>query len=151
MQSLPETTQPSATISNERVLAATPGAVFAAFEQPERLAQWWGPNGFTNTFQQFEFIPDGRWVFIMHAPTGANYPNECIFREIEPGRRIVIEHVLEPWFKLTVTLTDRGGETHLAWNQEFESPEIATRMRPLCESANEQVLDRLAAVLAGEG
>jgi hypothetical protein len=47
-----------------------------------------------------------------------------------------------------VTLTPRGGQTHLAWVQEFESAEMAARMRPLSEPANEQNLDRLDALLA---
>ncbi len=141
---------PGAAVSTERVLSASPRAVFAAFEKPEQLAQWWGPKDFTNTFEQFEFKPGGRWVFVMHDPNGANYANESVFREIQPDTRIVIEHVVEPWFKLTVTLTAQGDQTHLAWVQEFESPEIAAKMRPLSGTANEQVLDRLEALLARE-
>ncbi|HRQ89282.1 MAG TPA: SRPBCC domain-containing protein [Bacteroidia bacterium] len=139
---------PDATLTNERLLAATPREIFAAFEQPDRLARWWGPSGFTSTFEQFEFTPGGRWVFVMHGPNGANYPNESVFREIQPDARIVIEHVVNPRYQLTVILTPRGDQTHLAWHQEFTSPEVAERMRPLCATANEQNLDRLAAVLA---
>jgi uncharacterized protein YndB with AHSA1/START domain len=142
---------PNAVISTERVLSVTPRQIFAAFEQQDRLAQWWGPEGFTNTFEQFEFETGGRWVFVMHGPNGANYPNESIFREIQPDTTIVIEHVVKPWYRLTVTLTGRGDHTHLAWVQEFESPEVAVRMRPLGETANEQVLDRLQSLLASEG
>ncbi|MFN7140395.1 MAG: SRPBCC domain-containing protein [Limisphaerales bacterium] len=138
---------PDTAVCTERLLPATPSEVFATFEHPDRLAQWWGPNGFTNTFEQFEFKAGGRWVFVMHGPNGANFPNESIFREIQPDTRIVIEHVVNPWYRLTVTMTARGDKTHLAWFQEFESAEMARRMRPLCESANEQVLDRLEALL----
>jgi uncharacterized protein YndB with AHSA1/START domain len=141
-------TQINAAVSTERVLSANPRKVFAAFEQSDRLAQWWGPDGFTNTFEQFEFKPGGRWVFVMHGPNGADYPNESVFREIQPDTKIVIEHIVKPWFRLTVALTARGDRTHLAWVQEFESPEVAARMRPLCETANEQNLDRLEALLA---
>ena len=141
---------PSAAVGTERTLPADPRTVFAAFEQPDRLARWWGPSGFTNTFERFEFEPGGRWVFVMHGPNGANYPNESVFREIQPGARIVIEHVVKPWYRLTVELTARGEQTHLAWVQEFESPEVAARMRSLSGTANEQVLDRLQALLAGE-
>jgi uncharacterized protein YndB with AHSA1/START domain len=140
----------NAVVSTERLLSVGSRKVFAAFEQPDRLSQWWGPNGFTNTFEQFEFTPGGRWVFMMHGPNGANYPNEAVFREIQPDTRIVIEHVLQPRFTLTVTLTARGDKTHLAWVQEFESPEVAARMRPICEPANEQNLDRLQSLLASE-
>ncbi|MFQ3638575.1 MAG: SRPBCC domain-containing protein [Chloracidobacterium sp.] len=142
------TNDPDATISNERVLSATPRQIFAAFEQPDCLAQWWGPAGFTSTFQHFEFKPGGRWVFVMHGLNGANYPNESVFREIQPDTVIVIEHVVTPYYRLTVRLTPRGEQTHLAWIQEFESPEVAERMRPLCKTANEQNLDRLESVLA---
>lgn len=147
METTFEKTNPSAVIHTERVLPAHPRKVFVAFEQPELLALWWGPKGFTNTFEQFEFVPGGKWVFVMHGPNGANYANESVFREIQPDTRIVIEHVVNPWFRLTVTLTARGDETHLAWDQEFESPEVAAKMRPLGETANEQVLDRLHSVL----
>ncbi len=41
---------PTVVVSTDRVLSVNPQHVFAAFEQPERLAQWWGPNGFRNTF-----------------------------------------------------------------------------------------------------
>ena len=141
----------SAAVGTERLLSASPRTVFAAFEQPARLAQWWGPSGFTSTFEQFEFKPGGRWVFVMHGPNGASYPNESVFREIQPDSRIVIEHVVKPWFRLTVTLTARGDGTLLAWLQEFESPEVAAKMRGLCDTANEQNLDRLQSFLASEG
>jgi len=141
---------PEASLLNERVLSASPQAIFAAFEQPDCLARWWGPKGFTNTFEQFEFKPGGRWVLVMHGPNGADYPNESVFREIQPPTKIVIEHVVKPWFRLTVTLAPRGDQTKLAWLQEFESPEVAAKMRPLCETANEQNLDRLEAILASE-
>jgi len=140
----------SAVLSNERVLPASPREVFAAFENSKTLAQWWGPNGFTNTFEQFEFRPGGKWVFTMHGPNGANYANESVFREIQPDSKIVIEHVSAPWFTLTVTLTPRGEQMHLRWDQQFESADVAERMRPLCKAANEQNLDRLQAVLASE-
>lgn len=146
-----QASNPAAVLSNERVFAASPQKIFAAFENPASLAQWWGPSGFTNTFEVFEFKPEGRWRFVMHGPKGTNYPNESFFRVIEPHSRIVIEHIVKPWYRLTITLSARGDQTHLAWDQEFESPQEADRMRPLCKSANEQNLDRLQALLASQG
>ncbi|HEU4558417.1 MAG TPA: SRPBCC domain-containing protein [Longimicrobium sp.] len=100
------------------------------------------------TRSSFEFEPGGRWVFVMHGPSGASYPNENVFREIQPDSRIVIEHVVKPWYRLTVTLAARDDGTHLDWVQEFESPEFAAKMRRISETANEQNLDRLQALLA---
>ncbi len=145
-----QTNNPGAVLSTERVLSVNPRDVFAAFEQPDRLAQWWGPNGFRNTFEQFEFTPGGRWIYVMHGPNGANYPNESVFREIKPDTKIVIGHVSQPRFTLTVTLTPRGDKTHLVWDQQFENAEVATSLRHICEPANEQNLDRLQSLLASE-
>jgi uncharacterized protein YndB with AHSA1/START domain len=140
---------PTAALIHKRPLSASPRQVFAAFENPAALARWWGPSGFTNTFEEFDFRPGGRWLLIMHGPDGANYANESIFREIQPDRRIVIEHASPHWFRLTVTLTPSGDRTHLRWEQEFENPEVAEQLRTVCEPANEQNLDRLEGVLSG--
>ncbi|MGC4003288.1 MAG: SRPBCC domain-containing protein [Pirellulales bacterium] len=136
-----------AALSTERVIAASPAAIFAAFARPETLAAWWGPDGFTNTFDLFEFRNDGRWVYTMHGPNGANYQNESVFRVIEPDRRIVIDHVVAPRFTLTITLTPQAERTHLSWVQEFENAETAAKIRAFIGDANEQNLNRLEAVL----
>ena len=86
----------------------------------------------------------------MHGPNGANYPNESVFREIQPDTKIVSEHVVKPWYRLSVTLSPRGDNTHLAWIQEFENPEVTAKMRRLSDTANEQNLDRLQSLLARE-
>ena len=44
-----------------RDIPASKTEIFAAFINSERLAKWWGPAGFTNTFKKFEFIPGGKW------------------------------------------------------------------------------------------
>lgn len=138
-------------VHTERRLLAPPTDVFAAFQRPEVLAQWWGPKGFTNTFEQFDFTVGGRWLFTMHGPDGAHYLNESVFRAIVPDRQVVLEHIVTPWFRLTVTLSPcDDDQTHLEWVQEFEDPEVAARMRTLSQTANEQVLDRLEAVLRSE-
>jgi uncharacterized protein YndB with AHSA1/START domain len=147
-------TNPKAVLGAKRLLNATAKEVFSVFKQPDRLAKWWGPNGFTNTFETFEFKPGGQWKFVMHGPPGnngepgTNYPNESVFKEIIPESRIVIEHVCQPWFTLTITLVPKGNQTHLDWAQEFESPEVAQKILSLIGDANEQNLNRMEAVLA---
>lgn len=135
-------------VFTSRILEAGADEVFAAFGDAKRLARWWGPEGFTNTFHEFDFREGGRWVFVMHAPNGSDFANECVFREIRPGARIVIEHVVKPRYLLTVLLEEEAGGTCLSWHQKFESESVAAAMRKLAETANEQVLDRLEAVLA---
>lgn len=143
-----ESSADNKTASTERLIDVPVAEVFAAFSDPARLAEWWGPSGFRNTFEQFEFTPGGRWVFVMHGPDGKNYPNESTFLTIESNKRIVIRHVSQPPFTLTVSLTPRVKATHLTWVQEFENAEVANRLRHIVEPANEQNLDRLEALMA---
>jgi uncharacterized protein YndB with AHSA1/START domain len=135
-----------------RVLAHPPAAVYAAFAEADRLARWWGPRGFTNRFDTFEFRTGGRWEFVMQGPDGTRYPNVSVFRELVVAERLVIEHVSPPQFTLTVTLApDAAGEgsTLLSWAQAFPDPTLGARLRAIVEPANEENLDRLSAELAG--
>ena len=40
-------------VDTKRVFDAPREAVWEAFADPKRLAQWWGPNGFTNKTELF--------------------------------------------------------------------------------------------------
>ena len=108
-----------------RVLSHPPQRVFEAFAKPELLARWWGPDGFTNTFEVFEFRVGGRWKFVMHGPNGS-HPNESVFLELKAPSAVVIHHVSQPRYVLRVTLAT-------------------------CEPANEQNLNRLQEHVPGGG
>ena len=137
-----------ATFLSHRVLPYQPQAVFEAFARPELLARWWGPNGFTNTFEVFEFRPGGRWKFVMHGPDGSHHPNESVFLELHAPSKFVIHHVSPPRFVLTVTMAAHEPGTAITWAQEFEDTAVAARIKHIVEPANEQNLDRLVSVLA---
>lgn len=132
------------TFRHFREIAAPPESVFAAFTDPARLARWWGPDGFSNSFETFEFRPGGQWVFTMRGPDGAEYPNESEFLEIVPPSLIRLRHVNLPHFDLTVTLEPSTTGTRVSWVGVFANEEFAQRMRPFLEKANEQNLNRLA-------
>ena len=135
------------TFSTSRQLAATPAAVFAAIQDPVRLARWWGPKGFSNRFSWFEFKEGGRWVFDMIAPDGTVYANESVFERIEADRQVLVRHVCQPHFQLTITLEPHDGGTLLRWDQAFDDPAVAQAVRHIVEPANEENLDRLSAEL----
>jgi len=132
-----------------RKIPVLPEVIFEAFRNPEKLAKWWGPSGFSNTFNQFQFKPGGKWSFVMHGPDGVNYTNESEFIDIVTNEKVVIRHHSQPNFTLTVTLTGLGEGTLVYWNQEFDSDEIAKNVAHIVEPANEQNLDRLTAEVVG--
>ena len=133
----------SRTLSTSRVFNVSPEALWAAWADPARLRQWWGPKGFTNSFEIFEFREGGDWRFVMHGPDGRDYPNHSSFVEIRPFSRIVIDHVAQPKFRLTATFEDLGGKTRLHFNQEFDTFETFAAVRHYAEPSNEQNLARL--------
>jgi len=136
-----------ASFRTERTLPFSPPTVYNAFASADVLATWWGPEGFINEFETFEFIVGGRWTFVMVGPDGARYPNQSVFTELEPASRVVIRHNCEPFFTLSVQLTAVNAGTHLQWQQVFDDPQIAQAVKAIVEPANEQNLDRLTRVL----
>ncbi|UTW04156.1 SRPBCC domain-containing protein [Amphritea atlantica] len=136
------------TLRTSRDLPYTPQEIYGAFASAELLALWWGPEGFSNSFEIFEFTEGGRWTFIMHGPDGSHYPNESCFEEIVPDSKIVIHHDCPPNFRLTVQLTPVSDGTHLVWEQVFEDAETAQAVKQRVGSANEQNIDRLTQVLS---
>ncbi len=134
-------------IVTTRVLPAPPEQVFRAFSDPARLARWWGPAGFTNTFHAFDFTPGGAWTFVMHGPDGVNFPNESRFVEIVVPERIVLDHVVSPLFRATFLFAAAEGGTHVHWTMRFEDAATCAKLARFVADANEQNLDRLAGVL----
>ncbi len=134
-------------LTTSRRIPAPPAAVWAAFTDPRVLATWWGPDGFTNTFEVCEMRPGGTWRFTMHGPDGRSYPNESRFAELRAPERWAIEHTSPPHFRLTATLSERGGATEVHWRQTFAKAEDCAKLRAICVPANEQNLQRLAAAV----
>lgn len=132
-----------------RELPTTPEKIFAAFSQPERLAKWWGPAGFTNTFDACEFKNGGKWSFTMHGPDGKSYPNQSLFVEIESPKKVVIQHISEPKFYLTILMTPSQIGTLVSWSQDFEDSELAAKIEHIVVPSNEENLDRLSDEVVG--
>ncbi|MBK1881966.1 SRPBCC domain-containing protein [Luteolibacter pohnpeiensis] len=125
----------------------TPAEVFGAFEDSEKYATWWGPDGFSNTFEIFEFRTGGKWKYIMHGPDGRDYPNESEFVEIIPDARVHIRHTSLPRYDLKISLDRTECGTLVSWHAVFENETFAEKMRDFLEGANEQNLRRLAGVV----
>jgi uncharacterized protein YndB with AHSA1/START domain len=135
------------TFSTSRQLRASPASIFEALTDASRLARWWGPAGFSNEFDIFEFRTGGRWLFTMIGPDGQRYANEAVFSAIEANHQVVIRHINQPHFELAITLEASSEGTLLRWDQTFEDASVAQAIRHIVEPANEQNLDRLSVEL----
>lgn len=122
--------------------------VFQAWVNPELLARWWGPKGFTNTFHEFDLRPGGTWRFVMHGPDGTDYPNHSEFVEIVPHERIVIKHLNPPEFQVTATFEKMDDGTRVVFRQLFMKTKVFEQAKKYCIEANEQNFDRLHDVLS---
>jgi uncharacterized protein YndB with AHSA1/START domain len=156
--SLPDFTTDTADreIVIRRVLNAPRELVYSAWTDPQRLAHWYGPNGFRTTTQHMDMRAGGEWRFVMHGPDGRDYPNRIQYLEVVPNERIVTIHsddaVVDPiQFHSTITFEDLGGKTRLTLRMVF--PNAATKDRVerehgAIQGAREHV-NRLASYIAG--
>ena len=103
----------------ERTLAAPPEHVFAAFVEAEKLAEWWGPAGFTSPRVDLDVREGGRYRIAMQPPAGDVFHLRGTFRRMDPPRRLVYTFEWEE-----PTPDDR--ETVVALT--FQSSEDGTRL-----------------------
>src|SRR5437588_11611277 len=83
------------TLELKRVLPAAPSAVFAAFSAPEKLAKWWGPEGFTIPRLGVDARVGGGYRLEMQPPEGDPFYLAGEFREVDPPARLAFTFVYE--------------------------------------------------------
>jgi uncharacterized protein YndB with AHSA1/START domain len=70
--------------------------VFDAFADPGKLAQWWGPLGFTVPSVDFDPHAGGSFRIEMQPAEGDAFLLRGEFREIDPPARLAFTFVWEP-------------------------------------------------------
>jgi uncharacterized protein YndB with AHSA1/START domain len=108
------------TVVIKRVFNAPRALVWQAWTDPQMMAQWFGPRGFTNPVCQLDVRVDGRLYIVMRGPDGADYPMKGVFTEVVAPERLVFtniavdqagRHLLEG--ETIVTFAEHGGKTEL--------------------------------------
>lgn len=131
-------------IISSRVFKAPRERVFRMFRDPARLARWWGPKGFTNTFHHFDLRPGGTWRFVMHGPDGKDYENEKHFIEVVEPERVVFDHPGPMHvFRMTMEFREAAAGTELVWKMAFQSDGKNPNLKAFIAKANEENFDRL--------
>lgn len=133
-----------------RTLNAPADLVWEVFTKPEHIANWWGPNGFTNTIYTMDLKPGGLWELVMHGPDGTDYKNKSVYKEIVPLKKIVFDH-FNPDFTTTIQFEDLGEQTHIHWHMLFSTTEefIQVVKTFKADEGLKQNIERLNAYLAG--
>jgi uncharacterized protein YndB with AHSA1/START domain len=104
-----------------RLFDAPRELVFKTWIDPQHVARWWGPGGFTNPVCELDARPGGAILIHMTDADGTVYPVKGVFQEIvEPERLVFTTTSFEdaqgnPQLAAvnTVTFAESGGKTKL--------------------------------------
>ena len=139
-----------------RVFDAPRALVFEVWTDPKHLAQWWGPQGFTNPVCEFDARVGGEFRIHMRGPDGSIYPMKGVIREFVPPGRLVFttiavdaagNHLLEGL--TTVLFNEENGKTKLTLHTAMVAVvEIAIVNLQGMEMGWTQSIDKLQAYIA---
>jgi uncharacterized protein YndB with AHSA1/START domain len=107
-----------------RLIDAPRRLVFKAWTQPEHIARWWGPQGFTTIHCEMDIRVGGTYRFGMRSQQGVEHWKRGVYREIVEPERIVFTFAWEdsddnPGHELltTVIFAEEGTKTRLTLRQ----------------------------------
>jgi uncharacterized protein YndB with AHSA1/START domain len=140
-----------------RVFDAPRELVFRTWIEPEHLAQWWGPRGFTNPVCELDFRVGGPILVHTHAPDGRVYLMTGTVREIVAPERLVFAAVAtdgegSPLIEglITATFEAQGGKTKVTVREQAVAlAPAAARMIERMEASWIESLGRLETVVSG--
>ena len=138
-----------------RIFDAPVQAVWNAWTDPEQVAQWWGPRGFTLTTHSKDLKSGGNWSYTMHGPDGVDYPNKTHYLEVEKYAKLIYDHGgnddRPPLFRVTVLFSDIKGKTKMEMSMTLPTPEAAEETRKFIKAAGgDSTWDPLAEYLGRE-
>ena len=84
------------TLEFKRVMPAAPPEVFRLFADPDELARWWGPAGFSVPSLDFNPAVGSSYRIEMQPPEGDAFHLTGEFREVDPPTRLSFTFVWEP-------------------------------------------------------
>src|SRR4051794_41634391 len=111
-----------------RALPAPRSKVFAAFRDSERVAKWWGPDGFTVPNVDFSTIVGEAYRIDMQPPEGDAFYVHGVFRTVHPPERLAFTFEWEPpdpddvETLVDLTFREQEGATELSlWQGHFRT------------------------------
>lgn len=142
-----------------RVFDAPRELIWTVWTDPNHVAQWWGPRGFSTKIEKMDVRPGGIWKHVMRGPDGTLYPNKSKFIEVVKPERIVMRHGGAKkggpavQFVATWTFVPRGKQTVVTLHSVF--PTAAKRDQVIklygAVEGGKQTLARLGEYLEAVG
>jgi uncharacterized protein YndB with AHSA1/START domain len=132
-------------------LSASPVRVFTALTDPEELAKWWGPHGFTSPKLDLDPRVGGGYRITMQPPDGQVFHLSGEFSEVSPPVRLAYTFRWEEpdpddqETVVTLTLRDLGNVTELVLAQ---APFATEARRALHEQGWTESFERLREVIS---
>jgi uncharacterized protein YndB with AHSA1/START domain len=146
------TAQPSKlALEMKRVISAPRPLVFNALTEPDVLAKWWGPSGFTAPNVEVDLRAGGRYRIAMQPPDGDLFYLSGEFREVDPPIHLAYTFRWEDpdpddrETLVTLSLRDLGESTELVFTQGVFATE---GRRALHEQGWTETLDRLQELIS---
>jgi uncharacterized protein YndB with AHSA1/START domain len=138
----------------KHVLPAAPAVVFGAFSEPNELAKWWGPKGFSTPSMEFGPRVGGTYRIEMQPPEGDSFHLTGEFREVDPPARLAYTFRWEDPDPddaenlVDLSFRDLGGSTEVALTQ---SPFKTEARRALHRDGWTDSFDKLAQLMSSDG
>ena len=83
-------------LSLTRVYDVSPEKVWRAWTEPGLLQQWFVPKPWRISKVDHELRPGGRALVVMQDPEGNEYPNDGVYLEVVPHRKLVTTNAFTP-------------------------------------------------------
>ena len=135
----------------KRVLPAPRSRVFKALTEPDELAKWWGPSGFSCPSVKFDPRVGDSYRIAMQPPEGDLFYLSGEFREVDPPARLAYTFRWEDpdpddqETVVTLSLRDLGESTELVLAQ---SPFATEPRHAVHEGGWTDGFDRLRALMS---
>jgi len=139
------------TLVTTKEVATTPEKIWDAWTDPEKVAKWWGPKGFTSTVEELDVWDGGKFRVIMHGPDGVDYPNIYVFDKVNRPSQLIYTNQGSEQFRLApfqsvLDVERMGNKTKLTLKMRFASEvEKEKHVKQFhAENGSKELLARLA-------
>jgi len=129
-----------------RVLDAPPMLVYKVWTEPEHMARWMGPKGFTAPSVKLDVREGGRYRALIRSAEGKEYWFRGVYREVVENKRLVFTFAWEEEGSqenlVTITFAEENGKTRMTFTQ---APFPSAEDRDGHEGGWSEAFDKLAA------